>query len=139
LDGCPFCEASGEVAEAIVARNEHCLLVRFEDPVLESWLMILPVRHAETPFDLTAEEWAATRELLGEAKRVLAPERPDGYSVGWNVHPVGGQSIPHAHLHVIGRYADEPLAGQGIRHALRQPANRRWSRDARAPTGGSGR
>jgi diadenosine tetraphosphate (Ap4A) HIT family hydrolase len=96
--------------------------------VLESWLMVLPIRHAETPFDLTAEEWTAARELLIEAKRLLAPARPDGYTVGWNVHPVGGQTIPHAHLHVIGRFADEPMAGKGLRHALKQPENRRPGR-----------
>ena len=62
---------------------------------------------------------------LSEAKRVMAHARPDGYTVGWNVHPVGGQTVPHAHLHVIGRFADEPLAGKGLRHALKQPENRR--------------
>jgi hypothetical protein len=31
----------------------------------------------------------------------------------------------HAHLHVIPRFADEPLAGRGIRYALKQPTNRR--------------
>lgn len=127
MDGCPFCVTSGELDGAVLARNAHCLLVRFEDPVLESWLMVLPIRHAETPFDLSAEEWAATREMLAEARRVLDAEGPDGYAVGWNVHPVGGQSIPHAHLHVIGRYADEPLAGKGIRHHLKHPSNRRRS------------
>jgi diadenosine tetraphosphate (Ap4A) HIT family hydrolase len=29
------------------------------------------------------------------------------------------------HLHVIPRFADEPLAGKGIRHWIKQPANRR--------------
>lgn len=125
MEGCRFCEENGAFGDALVARNEHCLLVQFDDPVLESWLMVLPIRHAETPFDLTEEEWAATRDLLVEAKRVLAPGKPDGYTVGWNVHPVGGQTIPHAHLHVIGRFADEPLAGKGLRHALKQPENRR--------------
>jgi histidine triad (HIT) family protein len=123
-----FCEANGELGDAIVDRNEHCLLVRFHDPVLESWLMVLPIRHAETPFDLTADEWAAKRGLLAEAKRRMARDRPDGDTVGWNVHPVGGQSIPHAHLHVIGRFADEPLAGKGLRHAIKQPENRRQGR-----------
>jgi histidine triad (HIT) family protein len=125
MDGCPFCESTGTLRDDIVARNEHCLLVRGTDPVLRSSMMVLPVRHAETPFDLTAEEWGATREMLAEARRVLEADGPDGYSVGWNVHPVGGQSVPHAHLHVIGRFADEPLAGKGIRHALKQPSNRR--------------
>jgi diadenosine tetraphosphate (Ap4A) HIT family hydrolase len=31
----------------------------------------------------------------------------------------------YAHLHVIPRYADEPLAGKGIRYWLKQPANKR--------------
>lgn len=89
--------------------------------------MIIPKRHVATPFELTPEEWMATHELLGVAKRLLDLERPDGYSVGWNVHAVGGQTVPHAHLHVIGRFADEPLAGTGIRHALKQPLNRRMT------------
>ncbi|WP_367946556.1 HIT family protein [Bacillus sp. V59.32b] len=25
---------------------------------------------------------------------------PDGYNVGWNCKETGGQSIPHAHLHI---------------------------------------
>lgn len=129
MEGCRFCELNGELGDAIVARNERCLLVRFEDPVLESWLMVLPIRHAETPFDLTAEEWAATREMLAEARKRMAADGPDGYTIGWNVGPVGGQTVPHAHLHVIGRYADEPLAGKGLRHALKHPDNRRPGRD----------
>jgi diadenosine tetraphosphate (Ap4A) HIT family hydrolase len=129
MERCRFCEANGKLGEAILARNAHCLLVRFEDPVLESWIMVVPIRHAETPFDLTAEEWAATREMLDEARKCLEADRPDGYTVGWNVNPIGGQTIPHAHLHVIGRFADEPLAGKGLRHALKQPQNRRPDRD----------
>ncbi|MGO4194326.1 hypothetical protein AB4Z13_03050 [Rhizobium sp. YAF28] len=38
---------------------------------------------------------------------------------------VAGQTVQHAHLHVIGRFADEPLAGHGIRHHLKQANNRR--------------
>jgi diadenosine tetraphosphate (Ap4A) HIT family hydrolase len=90
--------------------------------------MIVPVRHVSTPFDLTTEEWMATQELLIEAKQLLDREQPDGYSLGWNVNPVGGQTVPHTHLHVIARFADEPLAGQGIRHALKKPSNRRGLR-----------
>lgn len=51
--------------------------------------------------------------------------RPDGFNVGWNCFAAGGQSIPHAHLHVIPRFRDEPFAGKGIRHWLKSEANRR--------------
>ena len=50
--------------------------------------------------------------------------RPDGYNVGWNCGAAGGQTVMHAHLHVIPRFAREPLAGQGIRAWLKSDANR---------------
>lgn len=125
MDDCPFCTSSPLLDDEVLLRNEHCLLIRSDDPILTSSVIIIPQRHVETPFDLSFEEWLATRELLAEAKRLLDADGPDGYSIGWNVHEVGGQSVPHVHLHVIGRFVDEPLAGHGIRHALKQPANRR--------------
>lgn len=95
-------------------------------PVLQGSGLIVTKAVRETVFDLTPEEWKATFELLQEAKLYLDDKfRPDGYSVGWNVRPVGGQSIPHVHLHVIPRFEGEPLAGKGIRHYLKQPENKR--------------
>lgn len=122
---CPFCLVNNLLHRHVLAQNRHCSLIETGDPVLRSLVMIIPVRHVATPFDLTPEEWMATHDLMAQAKRILDLDGPDGYSLGWNVHPVAGQSILHAHLHVIGRFADEPLAGQGIRHALKQESNRR--------------
>jgi histidine triad (HIT) family protein len=50
---------------------------------------------------------------------------PDGYNLGWNCGQVAGQNVFHAHLHVIPRYGDEPLAGKGIRYWLKQETNKR--------------
>ncbi len=36
-----------------------------------------------------------------------------------------GQTVFHAHLHVIPRFAAEPHAGKGIRYWLKQESNRR--------------
>ena len=48
--------------------------------------MVLPARHVASPFDLTAEEWAATQELLVMLRNMLDDRfQPDGYNVGWNV------------------------------------------------------
>ena len=41
-------------------------------------------------------------------------------------HPdLTGQEVSHAHLHVVPRFKDEPLASKGIRYWLKQAANRR--------------
>lgn len=88
--------------------------------------MIIPKLHRETVFDLTIAEWQATFEMLQEVKALLDQKYgPDGYNVGWNCGQVGGQNVFHAHLHVIPRYKDEPLAGKGIRFWLKQETNRR--------------
>jgi histidine triad (HIT) family protein len=55
---------------------------------------------------------------------VTAAHQLDGWNAGWNVEPVGGQSIPHVHCHPIPRYRDEPLADGGIRAWIKDPDNR---------------
>jgi len=89
--------------------------------------VIIPVRHAETVFDLTRDEIDATFALLADV-RAWMDERfhPDGYNVGWNCGAAGGQIAMHAHMHVIPRFRQEPYAGRGIRYWLKQPANRWW-------------
>ena len=53
--------------------------------------------------------------LVGLVRSALEPRyRPDGYNLGVNVGPVAGQTVAHAHLHVIPRYAgdvDDPGGG----------------------------
>jgi diadenosine tetraphosphate (Ap4A) HIT family hydrolase len=123
---CPLCldQSSDQVAH----RGRYNFIMRTNDPVLVGSLMILPIEHRETVFDLTQEEWDEAQELLARAKELIdADVSPDGYSVGWNVGEAGGQTIPHVHLHVIPRHADEPLAGKGIRAHIKQPTNRRPS------------
>ena len=107
-------------------QNELCYFLQREEPVLIGSGLIIPKRHCRTAFDLDAEEWQATYHLLHEAKELLDEKyRPDGYTLGWNCEAMAGQEIFHAHLHIIPRYADEPLAGRGIRYWLKQDNNRR--------------
>ena len=123
---CPFCAL--DPAE-IVLEGERCLVIETRDPILVGSCMIVPRVHRETVFDLTPDEWAETLALLQRARALLDEQfRPDGYNVGWNSGAVGGQEVFHAHLHVIPRFQDEPLAGKGIRYALKQPTNRRPGR-----------
>ena len=112
--------------ESVTLRNAHCLFLEQPEPVLIGSGIIVPIRHREAVFDLMPEEWEATLALLHEAKAFIDRKHaPRGYNVGWNCGRVAGQEVFHAHMHVIPRYADEPLAGKGIRYWLKQDANRR--------------
>jgi diadenosine tetraphosphate (Ap4A) HIT family hydrolase len=119
---CPFCQPS---EEEVLLRHGRVYAMWTQEPPLGS-AMVVPVAHRATPFDLSNDEWSATVELLHRVREIVAEQhRPDGWNVGWNVGEVGGQSIPHAHLHVVPRYADEPFAGRGLRWWIKSSENAR--------------
>src|SRR5690606_930695 len=123
---CPFCFTKSDQQQQIVLSNEYCYFLQVPQKVLMGSGLIVPKEHRETVFDLTPDEWQATYSLLQEVKALLDEQyAPQGYNVGWNCGEIGGQEIFHAHLHVIPRYEDEPLAGKGIRYWLKQPDNQR--------------
>lgn len=128
---CPFCHPQKDPEQNIIFENETCYFLQhnLHQDVLEGSGVIVPKNHHANPFDLTKEEWDDTYDLLQKAKVYLDEKySPDGYSLGWNVGMASNQTIPHSHLYVIPRYNDEPLAGKGIRHWLKQPENKRDKR-----------
>ncbi|TAU35248.1 HIT domain-containing protein [Rhizobium leguminosarum] len=127
ISRCPFCHSNRSGKDVTLLENGSAYFLRSLDPVLQCAGMIIPFRHVATAFDLTKDEWLDTFDLLSRAKLLLDEEGPQGYNVGWNIGQAAGQTIPHVHLHVIGRFADEPFAGQGIRHHLKHEDNRRRS------------
>jgi len=88
--------------------------------------VIIPKSYVETPFDLSEQEWADTKKMIDIIKSYLDEKyNPDGYNLGWNVGKTAGQTVSHAHLHIIPRFKDEPFAGKGIRHWLKKAENTR--------------
>ena len=128
-EGCVFCDLRQFREADVCIENAHCLYASTRDPrdppdVLPGCGVIIPIAHRVSPFDFTPEEWAATRELLLRAK-AAQDERlaPDGYTLIWNSFSERGQPLHHAHLHVIPRFDDEPLADLGGRSAIKAPEN----------------
>lgn len=126
--GCQFCLGNGLLSDEPLFSNDTCYFLKSMDTILPHSGMIIPFRHVPVPFELDRDEWLGSFDLLAKAKAHLAPVAPDGYTIGWNVGEVAGQTVGHAHLHIIARFADEPLAGQGLRRHIKQPANRRPQR-----------
>jgi len=125
---CPFCFPENHLKQKITLSNEHCMFLQKPQEILIGSGIIVPKKHRETVYDLTLDEWNDTYELLHEAKKLIDVKfKPQGYNIGWNVGKVGGQEIFHAHLHIIPRYEDEPFAGKGIRHWIKQSENMRDS------------
>ena len=122
---CPFCPPVLD-EHRVEDSNGLCLFLASLDPVLDGSGITVPRAHRRDLFELSQEELAATFELLSRVKGTIDRRlAPDGYNVGWNCGVSAGQEVFHAHMDVIPRFPDEPLAGKGIRYWLKQDMNRR--------------
>jgi histidine triad (HIT) family protein len=123
---CPYCRVTNP-DQKIIFKQELVLFMQNEKAqgALKHSGVIIPIEHRETVFDMTEAEIIATFKLLLDVKRWMNDNfSPDGYNVGWNCGKVGGQEVLHAHMHVIPRFQQEPLAGAGIRTLLKSDANK---------------
>lgn len=106
--------------ERRIVQNDLAFAINDANPVSPGHTLIIPIRQIETWFDATVEEWAAALELVNHVKAKLdADHAPDGYNVGFNAGRAAGQTVFHAHLHVIPRFAgdvEDPTGG--VRHAV---------------------
>lgn len=116
LKDCIFCAPERE----ILAENVHAIAVFDSYPVSPGHCLILPRRHVVTVWELSDAEYAACYALVRELRPLLeARFKPDGFNVGVNCGEAAGQSVWHAHIHVIPRFkGDTPFPKGGVRHVI---------------------
>lgn len=128
MKDCSFCIENNLLKVPIIHDSQLWYLVDMYDFEGSNAVLAITKRHVATPFDIDSKEWSALHELLPVFKSLVdAREEPQGYSLGWNVSDTGGQTVPHAHLHIAARYDDEELAGRGIRYHFKPERNKRKS------------
>jgi diadenosine tetraphosphate (Ap4A) HIT family hydrolase len=101
VPACIFCTPDREIL------TESPLSVAFFDgfPVSKGHALVVPKRHVATIWDMTEDEYVEAFALVRKVKDFLAERlNPDGFNVGVNCGEVAGQSVWHAHIHVIPRY-----------------------------------
>lgn len=101
MTGCSFCDLR---PDSIVAQDEHAVAFRDRYPVADGHTLVVPRRHVESAFDLDSEELASLWALVARVRGALAAElAADSFTVGLNDGIAAGQTVMHAHVHVIPR------------------------------------
>ena len=96
----PFLEKRERLIE-----NDIGFVISDGFPVSEGHCLIVPHRVYSNYFDSTPEEIIGLQTLVVETKTLIDKRfNPDGYNVGINCGEVGGQTVPHVHIHLIPRY-----------------------------------
>lgn len=112
--GCVFCDivAGKRQGEGMVYRDDTVAAFLSIGPRNAGHTLIVPVAHAETFLEVPD---ATVHVMTDLAKRVVAAIKRtdlpmDGYVLQMNSGKAAGQSVFHAHLHVIPRHAKEAPA-----------------------------
>jgi diadenosine tetraphosphate (Ap4A) HIT family hydrolase len=123
-DSCPFCDLE---PDKNLLENEVGIALWDAFPVTEGHTLVVPKKHVECLYDLPAEEQAALWRLVGEVRGRLFQElHPAGFNIGVNDGRAAGQTVMHAHIHVIPRRMDDdPDPRGGIRRVIPKKA-RYW-------------
>lgn len=111
---CVFCAiVAGKRAASIVHRDE--LVVAFLDhaPRNPGHVLVVPVAHAD---DIVATPAATAERIMVVAQRIArairrTDLRAEGFNFILNTGASAGQTVFHAHLHVMPRHAGDQPAG----------------------------
>lgn len=109
---CPFCDRLAE--GDLVAQND--LAVAFVDryPLNPGHTLIVPRRHEPDFLALTEAEHSAVWRLVPQVRAYVdARYHPHGYNLGVNAGAAAGQTVWHAHLHVVPRYEGDVADPRG--------------------------
>lgn len=107
--------------------SEHTLALPDAFPVSRGHTLLFPRRHASSLFDLPAAELADLFALLAQVRARLQHDlHPDAFTIGINDGLAAGQTVEHAHLHLIPRWRGDVADPRGGVRLLLPDRARYW-------------
>jgi len=103
---CPFCNAT----DRVLKENEHDVLILSDPRKVPGHILVLPKRHIEEPWLLTADELTNIFKLIFFAEQRLLGELGDGVDIRQNYRPFKKQDElkkNHVLFHVVPRARDD--------------------------------
>jgi histidine triad (HIT) family protein len=108
---CIFCKIlTGEIPATIVGEDERTVTFMDINPATRGHMLVIPRAHAEDLLSVDPEDLQAVA-LASQHQAVIAKERlgAEGVNLVNSCGAVAWQTVFHFHMHVIPRYADDPL------------------------------
>ncbi|MER5864527.1 HIT domain-containing protein [Kitasatospora sp. NPDC002040] len=100
---CVFCKiVAGDIPATVVRKSEHTLAFRDLHPQAPTHILVIPHAHYPNAAALAAAEPAIAGELLAEAGAAAREEGLTDYRLIFNTGAGAGQTVFHAHVHLLG-------------------------------------
>jgi diadenosine tetraphosphate (Ap4A) HIT family hydrolase len=115
---CPFCDRIAK--QRVSAESESAVAFPDGYPLAHHHTLVVPKRHVTSVFDLSETERADLWQLVAEVRNRLTGEASAvDFTIGINDGVAAGQTIEHAHVHVIPRReGDVPDPRGGVRWVI---------------------
>ncbi|HEY6327329.1 MAG TPA: HIT domain-containing protein [Candidatus Cybelea sp.] len=108
---CIFCKiAAGELPAKTVARDDLVIAIEDRNAQAPTHLLVMPIRHHANVHELATLDRALGARLLEVASKLGSERGGDaGFRLVINTGRDGGQTVDHAHVHVLaGRRMEWP-------------------------------
>ena len=100
---CIFCKIiEGEIPADIVLRNENVVAFNDLNPQAPTHVLLIPTLHTENAAGVARTSATITADLLLAADQIATERGLNGYRTIFNTGVDAGQSVFHAHLHLLG-------------------------------------
>jgi histidine triad (HIT) family protein len=100
---CIFCKIiDGQIPAEAVYRDENVFAFNDLNPQAPTHVLIVPTLHVENVADLSDASAVVTAALFKAAKAIAAERNLPGYRTVFNTGEAAGQSVFHAHMHLLG-------------------------------------
>ena len=100
---CIFCKIiEGEIPADIVLRNENVVAFNDLNPQAPTHVLLIPTLHTENAAGVARNSATITADLFLAAEKIATERGLNGYRTVFNTGADAGQSVFHAHLHLLG-------------------------------------
>lgn len=124
---CPFCKLD---AARIYLENDTAIALPDAFPVALGHTLVVPKLHVASLFELSDEEQAAIWRLVAAVRAKLVNDlNPDGFNIGINDGAAAGQTVMHAHIHIIPRRKGDSADPRGGIRWIKPEKAKYWQED----------
>lgn len=115
MNDCVFCEiTNGTNSVDVLCESETSIAFEDKYPISIGHSLLVPKFHEPNFFMLDDSIQADLWSLLIEAQEILTEKyNPDGFNIGVNINKEAGQTVNHAHIHLIPRYKGDTADPRG--------------------------
>ena len=100
---CLFCKiVAGTIPVDLVYRSDEVVAFRDITPEAPTHILVVPTRHAENAAELAKISPNSLISMFQVAGEIASLEGLAGYRSVFNTGTTAGQTVFHAHLHILG-------------------------------------